>query len=325
MIKKWHSFWSKLSELSGFKIRVLILLALGIILKSCAVVFWDIGAVALLIENNRLFHIGFDFLSAALLLFFCGLFLWRFQRSKGYGSSWILACCFLLAVLSLFVWEQTKIKFLLDTIFILKYLFYFILTTVFWAIVSRFVRMNFSSLKFLTLFCLELLGFMIAGFISVFADFESVTYLNISLFIIGGITFIFKMLTMISPVTKKVFTKITAGYCDTYERPLIINILFLSFLGVISKLLIETTLYLKFAETGISPIVVLGLIWGLLGVLGLVMVSVLYHTRYIYTTLAGMILLGLSVMATGFSAFGVHSGPIATGALMFFLLSHFYF
>ncbi len=324
MIKKWHSFWDKLSELSGFKIRILILLAFGVIFKSCAIVFWDIGSVALLIENNRLFHIGFDFLSTAILLFFSGLFLWKIQRNKGYGSPWILAGCFLLSVLSLFVWDQSKNKFILDIIFILKYLFYFVLTTVFWSIASRFVKMNFSSLKFLTLFCLDLVGFMIAGFISVFVDFESVTYLNISSFIIGGMTLVFKILTIISPITKKVFAKITAGYCDTYERPLILNILFLSFLGIISKLLIEATLYLKFSETGISPIVVLGLIWGLLGVLGLVMVSVLYHTRYIYTTLAGMILLGLSVIATGFNAFGAHSGPIATGALMFFLLSHFY-
>lgn len=315
---------NKMKRLSPFWWRVLILLTLGVLLKGWIIIGWDVAATSLLIDHNNLHALGANFIGGALLLSLFGVSIWKLDRQKGNAATFLTGVCLLLASSSLTLWEFTGNKTIINFIFILKYVFYFVWTLSFWAISRRFVKEQFTSLKFLSLFCLELFSFSLAGILIITLSLNPMTILISSVFAIIGLMLVFKTLTDMSPVPKDSFIKKTDGMQDVFERPLVLGILALSFFGMLARVLTEGILYEKIAETGVMPTVVLGLVWALFGALALFMVLVLYHTRYMYTTLAGMIVFGGSVIYTGIMALGQHSGTVATGYLMLLLCSHFY-
>jgi len=315
---------TKAFRVSDSKWRLLLLLAMGVVLKSLIIVFWDIGATTLLITQKQLFSIGIDFMVIAFCSGLCGLFLWKADRRQGAGTTdWVLFCTALAAAL-LYLSESTSSAFSINLLFILKYLFYTILTTSFWATAKRFIQEDFTSLKFLSLFCLELIGFSLAGLLALLCPVTPMALFLSALFALIGLALVFKTIFDLAPLPPETFTRKTDGIQDVFERPLVWTILLLVFCGTTSRVLAEAVLYTKLASTGIMPMTVLGLVWILFGLLGLLMVLVLYHTRYIYTTLAGMIIFGMSIILTGVAAFGRHSGPVATGYLVLLLGSHFY-
>ena len=315
---------NKAFRVSDSKWRLLLLLAMGVVLKSLIVVFWDIGATTLLINQKQLFNLGIDFMAVALCSGFCGLYLWQADRRKGAGATGWVLFCLLSASATLYAAESTSHIFFINLLFILKYLLYAVLTTVFWAMAKRFVQEEFTSLKFLFLFCLELAGFSLAGLLALLGSVSPDALLLSALFAMIGLALVLKTIFDLSPLPPEVFTRKADGIQDVFERPLVWTILLLVFCGIASRTLAEAVLYTKLAATGIMPMTVLGLVWVLFGFLGLIMVFVLYHTRYIYTTLAGMVIFGFSIILTGLAAFGRHSGPVATGYLILLLGSHFY-
>jgi len=314
----------KAQRLPAFKVRILLLLTLGIFLKTLTILFWDIGSATLLISGKRLFTMGIDFIGVAILLSLTGLFLWQLDRRKGAGSvPWCLICL-IAAVSALTLREYSGLAGFENLFFILKYIFSFVLTTVFWSITKRFVDERFTSLKYLSLFCLDFLSFSIAGGLCLSGLFTPTDLLLGAVFSLIALTLVLLTIFDLAPLPPETFAKKADGIQDVFERPLVWDILILSFLGTVARALTEAVLYTKLAETGIMPMTVLGLVWILFGVLGLLMVLVLYHTRYIYTTLAGMLVFGGSIILTGYTAFGRHSGPVASGYLMMLLGAHFY-
>ncbi|MDY6407367.1 MAG: HEAT repeat domain-containing protein [Pseudomonadota bacterium] len=314
----------KASRLPQSKVRILALLTIGIFLKTFAFVLWDIGAVSILIADKGLFLMGIDFIGVSLLVMLVGFSLWRMERRKGRGCVFWCLCCLLAATISLVLGEWGYIIGFTHMAFILKYVFFFVLSVAFWSVAKRFVNENFSSLKFLSLFCLDFMGFMLAGGISLAGILSPIGLMVAALFCLIGLTLVFITIFDIAPLPAETFVRNTDGIQDVFERPLVWDILILSFLGTVARILSEAVLYTKLAQTGIMPMTVLGLVWFLFGALGLLMVLVLYHTRYIYTTLAGMMVFGFSIIFTGYSALGRHSGPVATGYLMMMLGAHFY-
>ena len=314
----------KAGRLPRTKWRLMLLLTLGIWLKSVACICWDVGSVALLIQRNRLYTLGMDMICAAVMLSLVGFYLWRLERKKGVGSVGLSGMCILLACFGLFLKEYGEWLRIDDFLFVLKYVFYLILTTSFWAIAKRFVKIQFTSLKFLSLFCLELGSIGLTGGSIVLSTFSPMALLIVSLFAMIGLVLVFRTIFDLAPVPPEAFIRRTDGIQDVFERPLVLNILSLAFVSAAARALTEAVLYIKLEATGIMPMTVLGLVWTLFGVLGLVMVAVLYHTRYIYTTLSGMLIFGFSVVATGRMALEAHSGPVASGYLMLLLGTHFY-
>ena len=324
MKERLSYLYGKLKRLPSSVWRILILLMCGILLKAWAVIGWDIGSTALLIDNNNLHALGVNFIGAAVLLSLFGFSIWKLDRQKGTSVVFLTGLCLFLSCMSLILWECTGRKTFINLIFVLKYVFYSVWTVSFWALSRRFIQEQFSSLKFLSLFCFELFSFSLVGVLIVCLSLTPMAVLISSLFAIIGLMLVFKTLTDIAPVSKEVFVKKTDGMQDVFERPLVLDILALSFFGMVARVLTEGILYARIAETGVMPTVVLGLVWGLFGALGLFMVLVLYHTRYMYTTLSGMMLFGGSVIYTGCMALGKHSGTVATGYLMLLIGGHFY-
>ena len=324
MIEKLMSVLQKARRLSPFWWRMLILLTVGVFLKTLAIICWDVAATALLIERQRLYAMGADFIGASVLVSLIGFALWKLERRKGYGVVRLSGGCVAVATMALWLFHTTDFVFIPDILFILKYVFYSVLSVAFWAVAKRFVTERFTSLKFLALFCAELLSFAFVGSLIVLSPMVPETALTVALFAMIALTVVFKTIAQLAPVPVETFIRKTDGIQDVFERPLVVDIFILSFLGALARILAEGGLYLKLASTGIMPMTVLGLVWFLFGVLGLFMVAVLYHTRYIYTTLAGMLVFGGSVVFTGIAALGKHSGPVATGYLVFLLGAHFY-
>ena len=159
---------NKMKRFSSSTWRMLILLTCGVLLKSWAVIGWDIGATALLIEHNNLHALGVNFIGGAILLAWFGTSLWKLERQKGTSAIFLTGICLLLACFSLTLWEYTGNKTVINFIFILKYIFYFVWTLSFWALSKRFIREQFTSLKFLSLFCLELFIILSNGYFDFF-------------------------------------------------------------------------------------------------------------------------------------------------------------
>lgn len=319
-----HSPIWKMLQLSALERRSLILLAICILLKSCAVVFWDVGAVGLLLAQNRMYALGADFIVAGGLVALVGLGLWVVERSKGYGSASAVSICLFGAVALVAWWGFAPMAFVPDGIFIFKYILYLALTLSVWAVIRRFVPLRFTSLRFLFLFCLELVGFAGAGGMTIYAGLSPMGNLMAGVITLTGLTVVLRVIALLTPIPRETFILKNDGIQDAFDRPLVRSILTLSFLGTTARLLAEAALYFKLSETGAAPGTVIGLVWVLFGVMGLVVVGALYHTRYIYTTLAGMFIFGFSVIFTGVEALGHHSGPIASGYLMLLLGEHFY-
>lgn len=315
---------AKMSRMSVFDWKVLILLMLGMVMKSMAVGLWDIGAASALLHNGRLFTLGVDMMGVAVLMSAVGCFIWRLDRSKGRGAlKWITLCC-ALAMGSVFAWETTDEKVWIDMIFILKYGFWFVLTIAFWGISRRFIRERLKSLRFLTLFCWELAGMSLAGLMTIGANLDAIECLVAAVACMLLLLVVSVILALLLPLPIEMFVRREPGIQDVFEKPLVWGILSLACWGTLAKALGEVILYFKLAETGISPETVLGLVWILFGGLGLMMIAVLYRTRYIYTTLAGMLVFGLSIIMTGVLDLGRHSGPIASSYLIILIGTHFY-
>ena len=314
----------KARRISADKARILFLLTIGVILKTAAVVFWDIGAAALLIEKDRIFALGMDLILAGILIGLIGFRIWRLDRQKGRGAVGLCAGCVLCMSLALLLMAQTGADWMADILFLMKYPLWLILTTAYWAVVRRFVAVRFDSLKFLGLFCCELIGFGLAGLTAVVSAAAPDGLMIAALFSVVALTLVLRTVFDLAPQPAEAFVRKTDGIQDVFERPLLWDIFILFFLGSSTRILGEIVLYLKLVETGVQPITVLGLIWLLFGGMGCLMVLVLYRTRYIYTTLSGMMIFGCSIILTGVAAMGRHSGPVASGYLMMLLLAHFY-
>ena len=104
--------------------KIVLLLAMGIILKSMAIVFWDTGAVTLSIDNNRLFTIGMSFLFVAIFSSYIGLHLWKADRTKGYGVTKYFLGTFFVALLLFTLYSSCEESYLTDAIFIFKYIIF---------------------------------------------------------------------------------------------------------------------------------------------------------------------------------------------------------
>ena len=324
MIRFLKQALAKARRIPADKARILFLLTAGVFLKTMAATFWDIGAAALLIEKDRIFALGMDLILAGLVTGCIGFRLWRLDRQKGRGAVGLSAGCVLVMSIALMLYAVTAEAWGADILFLMKYPLLLILTTVYWAVVRRFVSIRFDSLKFLGLFCCELVAFGTAGLMSVLISISPMGLMIAALFLTIGLALVLKTIFDLAPLSAEVFVRKTDGIQDVFERPLLWDILILFFLGGTTRVLSEVVLYLKLVQTGIQPVTVLGLIWFLFGGMGCVMVLALYRTRYIYTTLSGMMIFGISIILTGLVALGQHSGPVASGFLMMLLLAHFY-
>ena len=316
----------KAGHLSGFWWKLLSLLILGVMLKSMALGFWDIGATTQLITTNRTFHIGIDFLGVAVFLFLLGKYIWKWERQKGCYAVKIIGGGICMTAFLLYGWDKNLIPIATDILFIVKYLFWGILTALFWAVAGRFLAFRFDSLKFAMVFCAELIGFAIAGGLTLLCHLTPSGALISTLFCLMGLLVVFKMIMTLAPMSRETFVKKTDGIRDVFERPLVMGILILSFCTTGAKALADAVLYSHLSEqaTTVSPMIILSLIWLLFGILGFVMVIALYHTRYIYTTLVGMLVLSTSVILIGITGQLNDLSFLATAYFIFLLSSYFY-
>lgn len=326
MRAKIRQLMVKAERLPGLWWRILSLLILGVMCKSMALAFWDIGAAAELITTNRFFHIGIDFLGAALSLALVGGWIWRWERQKGYHAVAVTAGCVCMAALLLVGADTGLLPIATDLLFIAKYVFWGILTALFWAVAGRFLALRFDSLKFAAVFYAELIGFAAAGGITLMAGLSPKGALIAALFCLMGLLVVFKGLMMSVPMPKETFVKKTDGIRDVFERPLVMGILTLSFCVAAARAVGDAVLYGVLADQvdTVSPTVILSLIWLLFGGMGLVMVTALYHTRYIYTTLVGMLVLSASVILIGIAGWMNRVAFVATAYFIFILSSYFY-
>ncbi len=316
----------KVTHLSTLWWQILLLLISGVILKSVALALWDAGSVSLFLSEKVFFHIGIDFMGTAVILSAAGTYAWVLERQKGYGSVGAVALCVLAATVSLFVFEKEHAFLAVDVFFILKYVFWLLLTTAFWSVAARFIAFRFDSLKFVVVFCAELIGFGLAGLITASSLLTPIGVLLTALFSMIGLTIVLKLLNRLCPIPKETFVKKTDGIRDVFERPLVLGILTLAFCCTAARALMDAVLYgvLYTHLTHYSPMVVLGLIWSLFGFIGLITVAALYHTRYIYTTLVGMLILGGGVIAAGVTGIRGETGFVATAYFIFLISSYFY-
>ncbi len=315
----------KATLLSGFWWRILFLLTLGVMLKSMTLGFWDIGSVSTLVTTNRAFHIGIDFLGVAVLLSLIGTRIWVLERQKGYNATRITGYLIVLMTAVLTGWEMLGWTVLIDAAFMLKYIFWIVLSTLFWSVAGRFLPIRFDSLKFAVVFCMELLGFALAGGITLLADYTPTGALISALFCLMGFMIVLKCFSFLAPLPQETFIKRTDGIRDVFEKPLVLGILALSFGATAAKALCDAVLYMTLAsDSAASPVTILALVWLLFGLMGLVMVIALYHTRYIYTTLVGTLVLGATVISVGLAGLTTQTGLIATTYFVLLLGSYFY-
>ncbi len=303
--------------------QALLLLMAGALLKVFVIVFFDIGTVALLGDDNHLMHVGFDLLWSAVLMACIGRMVLKLERQKGYGATLIAAVLFF--VLTLAVWGTLELglPFMPDVLYTLRYALVMLMSVLFWTTAARFIPMRMDSLKFMGIFGVELLGALGVGMMVQGWMWQPATCLLIAHVCAAVFVLVLMGLNRLSPVVKEAFIPKNGGVQDDFEKQLVWAILILSLLYTATKALADWIFYK--AVPAHELVNWMGLAYTLYGGLGLGVLIFLCRTRYLYTTLAGMLVIAASVGSIGvFSEMHFLPGLLCA-YVMFMISSYFYF
>ncbi|MBR6231754.1 MAG: hypothetical protein IKQ99_01485 [Alphaproteobacteria bacterium] len=297
----FHQALKKASRLDLSIWRRLLLLSLGAFLLGIATTFLEVGTVSLFLQKNTFYAIGVDFLFVALCLVWAGAVTVKLDRRNGYGGVPLTTfLTFILIVILESVSFFPKSSLPVNILFIYKYILPVIVSVSFWTIVSRFVILQFNSLKYLGLLAFTFIGFFSGGlFLSGHNLSPEETVLG-SVFCFLGLAIIMKILVWLLPQPGETFIRKTGGVQDPSEQKMIDCILAMAFTYMTAKGLSDYLLYQHLKQQG-NVFSILSYLWMNCGGIGFVILSILAYTRFLYTTLWGLCALcgGFFLLAEG--------------------------
>ena len=296
-----HQALKKASRLDLSIWRCLVLLSLGAFLLGMSTTFLEVGTVSLFLKKNTFYAAGVDYLFIALFSVWAGSITVKLDRRNGYGGVPLTTfLTFLLIVILECINFFPKSSIPVNILFIYKYILPIIVSVSFWTIVSRFVILQFNSLKYLGLLAFTFVGFFMGGLFLSRNNLSSEEALLGSAFCLLGLVVVMKILVWLLPQPGETFIRKTGGVQDLSEQKMIDCILAMAFVYMTARGLSDYLLYnhLK-QQDGIFSI--LSCLWMNCGGIGFIILSILAYTRFLYTTLWGLCTLcgGFFLLAEG--------------------------
>ena len=199
-MKRLLHLWARLKRLQWRDIRRLIVLCITAFVMSACVTGLDIGTTTILLNNQGIASIGFNYLLTSFILAIAGSVALRLERRRGYGAS-RTACIVVLLWWGLFGWFcATNSVYAVDLMFVAKYGTIFLMNIVFWALVERYVKLTMSSLKFLGIFCFETIGIGVGALLT--SNIAPVEIVNFAIVGLSGCVVLFKILIWLNYILK---------------------------------------------------------------------------------------------------------------------------
>ncbi len=320
-----HQVLKKASRLDLSHWRRLVLLSIGAFLLGMGFVFFDVGAVSMLLQKNNQHAIGFDFLIVALFSVWVGSLYVKLDRRHGYGGvplTFFLTIILLGILKAIISFPDSSI--LINTLFVYKYVMPVLVGVSFWTIAHRFIVLKFNSLKYMGVLAAFLLGILFSGF-SLSADrWTSVQALKGAIYSFLGLTVVMKILVLLLPQPTEVFIRKTGGVQDSSEQKLINCILILAFTYTTARFLGDFLLYRSLYLSFNNIITPLSLLWAGCGGFGFIALVVLSRTRFLYTTLWGLLTLCLGIFLLAGGSFLKKDWVVYIGAIITWICGFFY-
>ncbi len=306
--------WDEIKPLSG--------LALIALLSGITAVLLDISTAGLLLEKQGILGFGINYILAALMGIPAAYAALVLDRKRGYGLSVAL-------VALLFVWtgliglnKYVPASFDLNLLFAFKYGTLFLLNVALWLLAERFIKISFGSLKFTTLFGLELVGMFVGACVA--QNRPAINVLDMGLIGLCGLALLFKIISLMAPVPRETFILKTGGVQDKAEHALMNMIFALSFCWTCVHLLIEFQVYDYLIQNKFNIVTVLAWLKMACAAGGLLVMICLARTRFIYTTPVGLILCAFSAAVCAMGSLFHENWMIVSGAVLFWITGHFY-
>ncbi len=321
-MKKLLHIWARLKRLQWRDIGHLIILCITAMMVSASITSLNIGTTSALLTKQGIASIGFNYLLVAIILIVLGSVALRLERRRGYGASKV---AFIMALLwwGGYNWYTTTNSMdSVDLMFVMKYGTIFLLNIAFWTLAERYVKPVMSSLKFLGVFGFETIGFGLGAWLSsVMKPTEIILFALLGL---SGCVVLFKILGLLNPVPKETFIQKIGGVQDEAEKVMADIILAISFCWTFLQGLTEFQVYNTIVETAENPIKILSNIYMIFSLCTFIILILLTQTRFLYTMQAGLIICALSIGVCGIGSMANWAEIVYTGAITFFVTSHFY-
>ena len=302
-MRKLLHLWARLKRLKWHEIGRLSVLCVTAFVCAGSVTGLDIGVTSLLLEARGIVGIGFNYLVVAILAILAG----------SIALLWLgLYGCF----------QKTEDAFLVDAMFVIKYGTIFVMNVAFWTLVERYIKLTMSSLKFLGVFCFEIIGIGLSAWLTV----QGVSSEIVQFAIVGlcASAILFKILGWLNTIPKETFIKKIGGVQDEAGKIVVDMVLAISFCWTFLYTLTEFQIYAYIEEVSANPVRILSYMHVIFAACMLVGLVLFIHTRFLHTMQVG---LALCALATGICGIGCmfHMGSlIYTGAILFFVTSRFY-
>ena len=286
---KWTRLITRLKKIPLSDWRVLFLLVCGAFFQGMASVYLDVGTLALFLKNHGLFSVGFDFLCLGVLLSFLGRWTVKLDRRHGFGGVPLTGALivFLIGLLTL-IRQYGPNQFLIQTLFIYRYIAFVLTSVVFWSIATRFIVLRFNSFKFLGVLTAQLLGFLIGGLALWRPDTSAMGHLNGAVFWLILLCVVLKILVWLLPMPSETFVRKSGGVQDASENKMVVCILWMAFLYTCGRFLSDYFLYHALVHNQSDIGLVLSGIWFFQGLIGLGLLVFCYRFAFIYLQILGL-------------------------------------
>ena len=321
-MRRLFHIWARLKRLQWTDIVHLMCLCTTAFVMGFGMISIDIGTTSLLLKNQGIAGIGFNYLLGALfwaILAYQALIL---ERRRGYGSAWVMLLLTLGWGLATGVGMRYFPLEIQNILFSSKYAIIFLTWICFWNLTARFIQISMGSLKFLGVFSFEFLG-VLAGALLVRHTPLDVVMPTIT-WVLLGLAILFKILGWLMPIPAETFIKKTGGVQDISEQVLLDVILLLSFCWAFTRFLVDVTLYDNILEQGLDIKTTLSHLYMWFAGIGLVVALFVSQTRFLYTMPIGLTLVAVAAGLCGIGSVLGWGTFVFIGAIIFLISSHFY-
>lgn len=316
-----------LSSIPGFHFGVLICLMLLSFVVGVSLSCFDAATVRLYVESAKLFLLAYDLMFVSFLLSLLGYVHRGLTKRKGYGSIKALTFLFILLIPILWGVGTKGGELYIHLLFIIKYALFSLYITSLFLIVSRFIPLQFGSLKRVCITGALFLGFAIGTFLVSVLEFGAYSVLYLSFVLLLGCYLSLFLLTKFVPVEKDVFISKTGEVKDLSQLKFVQSIYLFCFSFFVTKSICDFVFYQQLASRFNTLEIWRYMLnwWGILGCLGFLTSVVLFRTRYFYMISGGMVLFFVGILNV---LIGVEFDlffPIFTGSILVSLVMLLYF
>ena len=292
---KIRRFFDRLFSFPSQHLVVLMLLACASVLQSFTIVSLDSLATGLYLGRFGQMDLAFNFLLTAFFLSFVAKRTIKMEHRMGQGLPVFLFLSFSIQTLLLFLYRKGHMQ-TLDCLFIFKFIYRFVLTIGFWALVLRFLDYSLRSKRFLFLVLCDFLGLLCASpFIHIILPWLGISALWALIAAATFILFLFvSKVSQMGKVSIETLVPKNGGVQEASQKKLVYLIYTTAFILAAIRCFIEYVLCIDVLNLSLSApdlIRFFANIFFVVGLLNFISLSLLYRVRQTIHLMNGILMI----------------------------------